>query len=133
MRSSFDTPGSSARRKFIKMKKLIYIATLTVIIMLLPSCRRTKFAGNQTVEENSSIDWKICSLIEGANDNLAQCATVLLPLFYDSEDPRVTPIYVKRLRARSGTTRGQLWLLHGGPGASGVEEFGGLMSKIAEI
>jgi len=80
--------------------------------------------------EPIEVTWQICSLYEGAGDDRAECAEVQMPLFYDSKDERTAPVYVKRLLA-SGESEGQLWLLHGGPGASGVEEFGFWMDEIA--
>lgn len=59
--------------------------------------------------------WEPCTLVDGA---AAECATLEMPL--DRDDPASVkiPFFVRRLKA-DGTSRGQLWLLEGGPGYNG--------------
>ncbi len=64
--------------------------------------------------------WTRCSLHEGQRDGRAQCASVEMPLHWaiPAEDRSIT-VGAKRLPAASERSA-QLWLLHGGPGASGM-------------
>jgi pimeloyl-ACP methyl ester carboxylesterase len=59
--------------------------------------------------------WEPCTLEGGI---AAECATLEMPL--DRDDPATSniPFFVRRLRA-DGQSRGQLWLLEGGPGYNG--------------
>jgi pimeloyl-ACP methyl ester carboxylesterase len=68
------------------------------------------------------INWETCSLEPDANDGLAECAAVEMPLFHTHPDGRTISIAVKRLRA-TAPSRGQLWFIAGDPGDSGVAFF----------
>jgi len=73
--------------------------------------------------ESIDVVWEPCSLYEGEDDGLAECALVAMPLFWDDAgDGRTFDVAAKRLRSQ---TEGdlQLWLLDGGPGASGTYDF----------
>jgi pimeloyl-ACP methyl ester carboxylesterase len=66
--------------------------------------------------------WFPCSLYEGADDGRAECYASKMPLDWGNpENGKTVTVYVKRLLSSAGTS--QLWLLHGGPGASGVNDF----------
>ena len=80
--------------------------------------------------DSIEVDWQPCSLIDGADDGLAECATVTMPMFWLDDDGRSFETAAKRLVNPSRTPSGQLWLLHGGPGASGTI---GLASWMAAI
>ncbi len=73
------------------------------------------------------VNWEACSLEPGANDGLAECASVEMPLFHTNPDGRTISIAVKRIRAKA-PSRGQLWFVDGGPGSSGVAGFAGVAS-----
>jgi pimeloyl-ACP methyl ester carboxylesterase len=75
--------------------------------------------------------WSACELAAGSNDGLAECASVDLPRDYAQPQGPSFPVLVKRLTA-SLPARGQVWLLHGGPGGSGVEDFQILTRKLYE-
>ncbi len=49
----------------------------------------------------------------------AECATVKLPLDYDSDNGKTIDVFIFRHKAISGTSKGQIWFLQGGPGGSG--------------
>jgi pimeloyl-ACP methyl ester carboxylesterase len=76
------------------------------------------------------VDWQPCSLIDGADDGLAECAAVDMPLFWEAPDGQTFSTYAKRLVDPSRAPSGQLWLLHGGPGGAGTI---GLASWMQEI
>ena len=83
--------------------------------------------------DDVDVTWTPCPLYEGAegaDGGLAECATVEMPLFWDADDGRTFEVRAKRLLAQ-GESTGQLWLLHGGPGASGVIDFPPWMEEIA--
>lgn len=64
--------------------------------------------------------WTKCSLHEGQSDGRAHCASVEMPLHWSTPDEgRSITVGAKRLPAASERSA-QLWLLHGGPGASGT-------------
>ena len=64
------------------------------------------------------INWTPC-VLETSLHEPAECATVAMPYRWDHrEDPRTVDVAIKRLSAPGGS-RGQLWFLQGGPGASG--------------
>ncbi len=56
---------------------------------------------------------------DGSGD-AAECAEVMVPLRWDDPDGESIPLFVKRYRTNPHP-RGQLWLLNGGPGGSGVD------------
>jgi hypothetical protein len=70
------------------------------------------------------IDWVECSIVPDENDGLAECASVEMPLVHAKPDSATIDIAVIRLRATE-PSRGQLWFIEGGPGASGVAGFAG--------
>ncbi|MBI5535801.1 MAG: alpha/beta fold hydrolase [Deltaproteobacteria bacterium] len=76
--------------------------------------------------------WEPCSLYEGADDGLAECATVSMPLYWRKPDGRTIGIRAKRLKAKT-QPHAQMWLLHGGPGASGVVGFPSRMERWREM
>jgi len=76
------------------------------------------------------VDWQPCSLIDGQDDGMAECAMVEMPLFWGDDDGQIFETYAKRLVNPGRTPSGQLWLLHGGPGAAGTI---GLASWMQEI
>jgi hypothetical protein len=70
-----------------------------------------------TSREPLDVQWSRCTL-ETEAAQAAQCATVRMPYRWDVTDGRSVSVFVKRYRPRGLVTRGQLWLLQGGPGAS---------------
>lgn len=50
----------------------------------------------------------------------AECATIKLPLNYNSDDNKTVDIFIYRHKAISGNSKGQIWFLQGGPGGSGA-------------
>ncbi|MBN1335079.1 MAG: alpha/beta hydrolase [Deltaproteobacteria bacterium] len=75
-------------------------------------------------------EWFPCSLYEGEDDGLAECSATTMPLRWDDpDDDRTIEIWAKRLPAPEGTDR-QIWLLDGGPGASGLWDFGARMAYV---
>ena len=69
------------------------------------------------------ISWSSCSLIEGKNDGLAECATASLPLDDSGTVPGTIGIFVKRLRAKTQPARGHVWFTEGGPGGAATPIF----------
>jgi len=66
-------------------------------------------------------DWESCALIPGEGSSGAECAEAWMPMDYGDPDGEQLPVLVKRLRG-SDDPSGQLWLLHGGPGASALDD-----------
>ena len=89
-------------------------------------------AGDDTGEETLAIAWSTCSLEEDANDGLAQCGEAQVPLFWEHPDGRTITVAAKRWPA-TGESQGQLWLLQGGPGASGMMTFAPLMKELRAL
>jgi pimeloyl-ACP methyl ester carboxylesterase len=75
--------------------------------------------------------WSPCSLHDGEDDGLAECAEVAMPLFWSNPDGRTLTVAAKRLLSK-GQAKRQLWLLHGGPGASGVIGYASFMEKMQQ-
>ena len=83
--------------------------------------------------ENSNpygISWSPCSLEEGKDDGMAQCAAAMLPLVYEPESEKHIEIGAKCWKPE-GESAGRLWLLQGGPGASGMMTFAPFRQKSA--
>lgn len=80
-----------------------------------------------------TVEWFDCSLYEGADDGLAQCASTQMPLYWEDPARGAFTSYAKRLLSSSSQSEGQLWLLHGGPGASGVHDFPSYMEYIQDV
>jgi pimeloyl-ACP methyl ester carboxylesterase len=77
------------------------------------------------------VTWSPCSLEEDANDGLAECGVAQVPLFWEG-DERTIEVAAKRWKA-DGESAGQLWLLQGGPGASGMMTFAWLMKILRGV
>ena len=60
--------------------------------------------------------WVPCTLYSDGRGPGAECATVDVPLDWSTPDRGRLPLFVKRYRAKE--SRGQLWLLQGGPGGA---------------
>lgn len=77
------------------------------------------------------VEWEPCSLYPEAGDGLAECAMVSMPLrWLDQEDGERFDTYAKRLLSGASESEGQLWLLHGGPGASGTVGLPSMMEQM---
>ncbi|MBL8957957.1 MAG: alpha/beta hydrolase [Myxococcaceae bacterium] len=67
------------------------------------------------------IAWGDCALhSEGGSPTRAECARVAVPLRAEGGDGGTIEIFVKRWAPDGGTRERQLWMLNGGPGASGM-------------
>ncbi|MBS2016397.1 MAG: alpha/beta hydrolase [Deltaproteobacteria bacterium] len=65
------------------------------------------------------VEWRPCTL-DTDRQEAAECATVKMPYRWDArDDPRTVDVFVKHYRAKGKPSGGQVWLLQGGPGASG--------------
>lgn len=69
--------------------------------------------------EIASIEWEVCDLYTEGGGPEAGCAVVQTPLDMDDRDGPTIDVFVKRYRPEGGTGANALWLLQGGPGASG--------------
>ena len=75
--------------------------------------------------------WAVCSWDPEKDDRLAECATVVVPA--DPDPARGTfRLFVKRRRV-IGRPQAQVWILHGGPGASATEGMKRLAYDIPEL
>lgn len=76
--------------------------------------------------------WKTCDRVPGTGDEGAECATAVVPL--DHEDPggATYELLVKRIPSAVPARR-HLWIVHGGPGASAVDDLDLLSYGIPEL
>lgn len=79
--------------------------------------------------DNVELNWKQCSLHEGHMDGKAECTYGEMPYRWLKPDGRTFKAYAKRYSSGDIIKR-QLWLLHGGPGASGVRGFPSWIERI---
>jgi len=70
-------------------------------------------------------DWTPCAWEPGVDTARAECTHVELPLDYGDPQGATLKVLVKRLPA-DGEEAGQYWVLHGGPGASAIDDLSGL-------
>lgn len=77
-----------------------------------------------------TVNWETCSLYEGYGDNRAECARVEMPFDWFDPGERKFTVAVKRLLSSHQPAEAQLWLLHGGPGASGTIGFPSFMEQM---
>lgn len=81
-----------------------------------------------------NVNWTACSLHEGEDDGRAFCALTQMPRVWgSSENDETIAVVAKRLPAKSGNAKVQLWLLHGGPGASGFHGFPSFMEHLSGL
>lgn len=66
-----------------------------------------------TVAEIGPVEWAPCDTGGG------ECATVDVPLNWEAPDGETLPFFVRRFPTSKPESKGQLWLLQGGPGAAG--------------
>lgn len=84
--------------------------------------------------EDIPVVWEPCSFLWGEDDGEAECASTAMPLFWDDPDNGKTiMIAAKRKLSSMPESEGQMWFLHGGPGASGVEGLPPLMQRIQDL
>lgn len=141
---------STARRMSIMVKRSSGLAMTTALLLALSTAAACGKAQDINTDAGSdadtdsdsdsdddwgfntlSVEWNPCSLYPDADDGLAQCATVSMPLrWLDQAQGEHFETYAKRLLSSSEESEGQLWLLHGGPGASGTV---GLPSMMEEM
>lgn len=67
------------------------------------------------------IVWTPCPLYTDGDGDDAECAEIAVPLRWDEPDGETITFFVKRKLAATQPSRGQLWLLNGGPGLSGAD------------
>ncbi len=72
--------------------------------------------GNAPVEV--ALDWYTCPFVDG--QQAAKCVNAAVPLDWDDPTSPKINVFVKRIPAAAQPARGQLWILQGGPGASGT-------------
>lgn len=78
------------------------------------------------------VKWFPCSLYEGADDGRAECSSTKMPINWTYTGLGTVTSYAKRMLSQKSESVGQLWLLHGGPGASGVIGLPALMEEFQE-
>ena len=112
--------------KWAALSFVRYICLISVLILGFITIVATGGGGSSdssssdTGEDGIELQWSSCSLYEGENDWRAECASFMAPLFYgDPSDQREIEIGLKRYLV-DGESSGQIWLLQGGPGSSGI-------------
>ncbi|MFO0553845.1 MAG: alpha/beta fold hydrolase [Polyangiaceae bacterium] len=81
----------------------------------------------------SQVDWASCPLyLDQPNGAQAECATIEAPLRWSEPDGPQIGVFVQRLRAPVQPSRGQVWLLEGGPGGSGAD-FDKIMAEFQKL
>ncbi len=91
-----------------------------------PSCEASDGA---TQHEPLRLLWSPCPPRLGWDGLEPQCASTAVPLFW--EHPSGLELHVQALRLSAAEPpRAQLWLVHGGPGSSGVRGFAQLMAQL---
>ncbi|WP_159397230.1 alpha/beta hydrolase family protein [Sorangium cellulosum] len=77
--------------------------------------------GGGSGSDSDNIAWTPCPLFtDGAGED-AECAEIPVPLRWDEPEGKAITFFVKRKLAATQPSRGQLWLLNGGPGYSGAD------------
>lgn len=105
----------------------------TLAALLLSCVDRPLGPGDSSVEDSGDTGevegwtWSDCDLEPGTGDEAAECTWVDLPLDHDDPTAGTLPAMVKR---RPGTGPGQVWVLHGGPGASAIDELAWLPARL---
>lgn len=95
--------------------------------MLLLGCQSAPTSSPDPIAEAT---WSPCDRAPGSGDAAAECATVPLPWDHEDPDGERFDALVKRIPAQVDATA-QLWLLHGGPGASAVDDLHVLPPDVA--
>ncbi|WP_437635376.1 alpha/beta fold hydrolase [Sorangium sp. So ce854] len=113
-RAHFEGPRPRRTRRAL-CRPLICLAAL---VALVGACSddyddRAPAAGAGG-DRGDTIPWGACP-----DDFTSECATVPLPLDHARPTGETLPIFVSRHRA-AGAARAQMWMLQGGPGASGA-------------
>ncbi|MDB4933046.1 MAG: uncharacterized protein JWP87_18 [Labilithrix sp.] len=65
------------------------------------------------------LSWTACPLHSEGDGPAAECATVKTPLDAKKPDGPTIDVFVKRFKPAGGKSLRQMWMLQGGPGASG--------------
>ena len=76
--------------------------------------------------------WSACAWDVEKQDTLAECATVIVPMDHSQPARGDFRLFVKRRRV-IGVPSAQVWILHGGPGASATEGMKRLSFDIPEL
>ena len=80
----------------------------------------------------SPAQWRTCSWDPVAADSRAQCARFLVPLDHGGARPDQISLLVKRI-VPTGPVSRQVWLVHGGPGASATADMATLTAGLDEV
>lgn len=67
----------------------------------------------------AKVEWTPCPLHSEGKGPQVSCATIQVPLDRAHPEGKTIPFYVKRFRPEGGKGERALWMLQGGPGASG--------------
>jgi pimeloyl-ACP methyl ester carboxylesterase len=107
--------GQPRRAARARCRPPIFLAALAALAALAGACADDGTPAPEAVDERGdAIAWGPCP-----DDFTNECATVPLPLDYARPDGETLPVFVSRHRA-AGPARAQMWMLQGGPGASGT-------------
>ena len=85
----------------------------------------------ERVPEAEALSWSNCSLLDGRNDNRAECTDAELPWVWNEVEDERMNVRVKRLVA-SGTEERTFWFLDGGPGSAGTINLPPFMQMLHE-
>lgn len=112
--------------------KPTFLPLVLPLPLLAPACAPTsKDSGSDDPPfVIDAIPWEACDLYSEGGGPAAECATVQTPLRYDEPGGAVIDVYLKRFRPEGGTGANAMWMLQGGPGASG-RAFEGLSEVLA--
>ncbi len=85
-------------------------------------------------EAGLDVEWHPCPLDSNqVNGDGAECASIKVPLDWSNPEGEKVDFFVKRLVAENQPSRGQLWLLNGGPGYSGADFEGAFQAGTIDI
>lgn len=106
-------------------------------LLLLTACSDTpKGETGETAPDAPTVevgDWSPCDLEPGSGDQEAECADAELPWDYGDPTAGTFTAMVKRVPAHAPPSTGQVWVLHGGPGASAVDDLDYLPAGLREL
>lgn len=121
------------------MSHFLTVAVLLLTILAAPVRADTSAANvpqylqqRPTSRLDQPTQWTTCAWDLEKRDTLAECATVIVPMDYAAPTRGDFRLFVKR-RKVIGTPSAQVWILHGGPGASATEDLKRLSFDIAEL
>ncbi|WP_300035369.1 alpha/beta hydrolase [uncultured Roseobacter sp.] len=126
-------PRGSRLKRILTAGVLVLLVVMSAVVFLLWKPVPDYFPDDLIATDLSEPPlWQDCAWDPLARDRLAECARISVPLDRSVPSEDQIDLLVKR-RLPAGNTTAQIWLVHGGPGASATAGMPDLSAGVEEL